>query len=121
MKGDQLTWRWVDNSGFGSTTDAIEHLPDCTGFDWEEPHQWNVGDWFVVDEKHERNDLWVEDMGDYLGIPQRVVCIHADGDLRSNGLWWDQSWCRPCAPPKAEPAPPRFQPSIEYVGIHDEE
>lgn len=103
--------------------DAIEHLPDCTGFDWEpKPHQWKVGDWFVVDEKHcdEPTLHWHLGMDKFVGLPMVFERWTTTGNLKSNGWSWHPSWCRPCDPPKAEPSS-RFQPSIEYVGIHDEE
>lgn len=61
IKDAHVSWLWISRSGHyhagngDSTNDAIEHLPDCTGFDWEP--KFKVGDWVRII-SHER---WCDD------------------------------------------------------------
>jgi len=61
IKDAHVSWFWISRSGHyhagngDSTNDAIEHLPDCTGFDWEP--KFKVGDWVRII-SHER---WCDD------------------------------------------------------------
>ena len=107
----RIDYRWIEIDGrlIGEQGfDAIEHLTDCTGFDWEEPpkpHQWKVGDWFVLDEvpeKHVEGLGFAHPMHELIGVPQCVDRVDSVGNLKAKKWWWHPSWCRPCDPPDPE-------------------